>query len=136
MTPEEIVNTSHHFRMIMNSLKKKYPYIIGYELPENFNEKWSEYNYNFFVNLVISKSKALELRPNWQTYFWVDGYDEYDAVFLTLIFEEKEGESGPSPKEDERGIDSEVESLYNTKHIPKDIKIKKQPGVSKYILKP
>lgn len=136
MTPEEIVNTSHHFRMIMNSLKKKYPYIIGYELPENFNEKWDEYNYNFFVNLVISKSRALELRPNWQTYFWVDGYDEYDAVFLTLIFEEKEGESGQSPKEDERGIDNEIESLYNTKHIPKDIKIRKQPGVSKYILKP
>lgn len=135
MTPEEIVKTSPHFRIIMNSIMRKYPYIIGYELTDNFNQKWNEYDFNFFVSLIISKSKALEFRKNWQTWFWVDGYDEYDAVFLTLIFEEKEGESGPSPKEDEQNIDNEFEKLYSTKHIPRDVKLNKQPGVSKYILK-
>lgn len=136
MTPEELVTTSPHFEIIMNRLKSRFPYIIGYKLPDDFNYKWNEYNYNFFVNLLISKSKALELRKNWETYFWVDGYDEFDAVFLTLIFEEKEGESGPSPKEDEKGIDDTFNKYYDSRGIPNEIKLKKQPGVSKYILVP
>lgn len=136
MTPEELVRTSPHFEIIMHQLKKQYPYIVGYEIPDNFNEKWDEYRYNFFVNLIVSKSRALELRPGWQTLFWVDGYDEYDAIFLTMIFEEKEDSDGPSPKDDELGIENLFEKYYNAKGVPNEIKLQKQPGVSQYILKP
>lgn len=135
MTPEELVRKSPHFEIIMHQLRKKYPYIVGYELPSEFNQKWDEYKYNFFVSLIISKSKALEVRPNWVPEFWVDGFDEFDSIFLGVLFDEKEGESGPTPQEDELGIDDTFRKYYESKSIPQEIKLPKQPGVSKYILR-
>ena len=64
MTPTEIVKSSHHFRIIMNVVKKRFPYVVGYEIDENFDKKWDEYNLNFFVNLILSAEKVSQYRPN------------------------------------------------------------------------
>lgn len=134
MTPEEIVKNSYHMKVIMAALRQKYPYIIGYEFPENFNENWNKYDYNFFINLIVSKEKALEFRKNWELNWWVESYDEFDAVFLSLIFTTNEL-PGPKPTEDNTGIDNEMSKLADSKHIPREVKLPKQAGCSLFILK-
>jgi hypothetical protein len=138
MTPTEIVKSSHHFRIIMNVVKKRFPYVVGYEIDENFDEKWDEYELNFFVNLILSAEKVSQYRPNWEKHFWVDGYLErdgfYDSLFISSIYELKDGDSGPTPSEDEKSIDDLMTKMYREDEFFKNIKITKQPTASKFIL--
>lgn len=140
MIPAEIVNSSSHFNIIMNVIKKKYPYVVGYDLSADFEEKWEKYEAAFFVELILSESKVKEFRPNWERNFWVDShmekYGTYESPFLSTIFDVKDNESGPSPSEDSKGIENTMNSLHYTKHIPGQIKIQKEPMISGFILTP
>jgi hypothetical protein len=138
MTPTEIVKSSHHFRIIMNIVRKNFPYVVGYEIDDNFDEKWDQYNLNFFVNLILSAEKVSQYRPNWEKHFWVDDYLKrngvYESIFISSIYELKDGESGPSPSEDEKSIEDLMTELYRQDDFFINVKIKKQPGISNFIL--
>jgi len=58
MTPTEIVKSSHHFRIIMNVVKKRFPYVVGYEI----DEFMSRYSFPQYMNLKMENQDQLQVK--------------------------------------------------------------------------
>ena len=71
------------FKSIIASLKRRYPFIIGYRIPEDFEEDVIEYPTLMFINLVISLDKLSEYLGNKELDDWVNDYFKYNNEFVS-----------------------------------------------------
>ena len=63
MTREDI-QSNLEFKAVMKSIRNKYPFIVGYELPEDFEDKWVEYTSILPVRYIVSLGKVKEMFPD------------------------------------------------------------------------
>ena len=71
------------FKSVIASLKRRYPFIIGYRIPEDFEEDVIEYPTLMFINLVISLDKLSEYLGNKELDNWVNDYFKYNNEFVS-----------------------------------------------------
>lgn len=121
MTRENILSNLE-FKAVMKSIRNKYPFIVGYELPEDFEDKWVEYNSILPVRYTVSLEKLREMFPDWEVMFYVptfmgqDGY--YDGIYLSNAFNTTEG-----PRNVEKDLENISDRVRKSSVIPREKKI-------------
>lgn len=71
------------FKSVIASLKRRYPFIIGYRIPEEFENDVLEFPTMIFINLVISIDKLSEYLKDTEVDNWVNDYFKYNNEFVT-----------------------------------------------------
>lgn len=71
------------FKSVIASLKRRYPFIIGYRLNEDFEDDMIEYPTLIFFDLVISLEKLMEHLEDEELDNWVTDYFKYNDEFRT-----------------------------------------------------
>jgi hypothetical protein len=69
MTKEEFKN-SLDYKFLSKSLKQQFPYLVGIEPIDNFEDKESLYPNFIHVDFIFSLEKLLETFPYWEPYTW------------------------------------------------------------------
>ena len=123
MTEEDILKNLE-FKSTMKSIKNKYPFIVGYELPEDFENKWNEYTSILPVRFIVSLSKLQEIFPDWELMFYVPSYLKsngyFDSVYLSSAFDTSENQK---PRDVERDFETISNRVRKSKIIPSNMKI-------------
>lgn len=81
------------FKSVIYNLKKKFPFIIGYRLPSNYEENILEFSDVLFIDLVYSVDKLEEYENVKRNEFmesWFNYFDEYKSVKLNSPFQEED----------------------------------------------
>jgi hypothetical protein len=74
------------FRLGMSNLKKKYPFIIGYNFPIDYEEQLSEYPQLILINIVYSIPKIVE-SENLTLEPYMEGWFKYnDTITSSLLW--------------------------------------------------
>lgn len=116
MTREDIISNLE-FKAVMKSIRNKYPFIVGYELPEDFEDKWVEYTSILPVRYIVSLKKLNEMFPDWKVMFYVpsfmkeDGY--FDGIYLANAFE-----TSDEPRNVEKDIENISDRVRKSNVIP------------------
>jgi hypothetical protein len=97
------------FRLGVSNLKKKYPFIIGYNFPSNYDEQLSEYPQLIFINIVYSipqivESENLTLEPYMKDWFKYN--DSITSSLLWVPFVE-------SDRDELKFIQEDIETILN-----------------------
>lgn len=69
MTKEEFKN-SIDYKLLSKGLKQRFPYLIGIEPADNFEDKESEYPNFIFIDFIFSLEKLLETFRYWEPFTW------------------------------------------------------------------
>jgi hypothetical protein len=98
------------FRLGVSNLKKKYPFIIGYNFPSNYDEQLSEYPQLIFINIVYSipqivESENLTLEPYMKDWFKYN--DSITSSLLWVPFVE-------SDRDELKFIQEDIETILNS----------------------
>ena len=98
------------FRLGVSNLKKKYPFIIGYNFPSNYDEQLSEYPQLIFINIVYSipqivESQNLTLEPYMKDWFKYN--DSITSSLLWVQFVE-------SDRDELKYIQEDIETILNS----------------------
>jgi hypothetical protein len=123
MTREDLTSNLE-FKSVIKSIRNKYPFIVGYQIPDDFEDKWVRYPSIIPLRYVVSLSKLKEMFPDWKPMFYVpsyikqDGY--YDGVYMSNGFDTTENEE---PRKVEKDIENISERVRKTKVIPSQMKI-------------
>lgn len=123
MTREDI-KKNLEFKAVMKSIRNKYPFIVGYELPDDFENKWNEYTSILPVRFIVSFEKLKEMFPDWELMFYVPSYLEkdgsYDSIYLSTSFDTSENDG---PTKVEKDIENIADRVRSSKVIPQKMKI-------------
>jgi hypothetical protein len=98
------------FRLGMSNLKKKYPFVIGYNFPSDYEEQLSEYPQLILINLVYSipkivESENLTLEPYMKDWFKYN--DSITSSLLWVPFVE-------SDRDELKFIQEDIETILNS----------------------
>lgn len=98
------------FRLGVSNLKKKYPFIIGYNFPNDYEEQLSEYPQLIFMNIVYSipkivESQNLTLEPYMKDWFKYN--DSITSSLLWVPFVE-------SDRDELKYIQEDIETILNS----------------------
>ena len=98
------------FRLGMSNLKKKYPFVIGYNFPSDYVEQLSEYPQLILINLVYSipkivESENLTLEPYMKDWFKYN--DSITSSLLWVPFVE-------SDRDELKFIQEDIETILNS----------------------
>ena len=98
------------FRLGVSNLKKKYPFIIGYNFHSNYDEQLSEYPQLIFINIVYSipqivESENLTLEPYMKDWFKYN--DSITSSLLWVPFVE-------SDRDELKFIQEDIETILNS----------------------
>jgi hypothetical protein len=132
MTREDIISNLE-FKAVIKSIRNKYPFIVGYELPEDFEDKWVEYTSILPVRYIVSLGKVKEMFPDWEPMFYVptfmkqDGY--YDGIYLSNAFNTNDNEE---PRNVEKDFENISERVRRSSVIPREKKIGRAIVPSKF----
>jgi len=74
------------FRLGMSNLKKKYPFIIGYNFPNNYEENLSEFTQLIFINIVYSTPKIVEIENLTLEPYMKDWFKYNDYITSALLW--------------------------------------------------
>lgn len=74
------------FRLGMSNLKKKYPFIIGYNFPNDYEEQLSEYPQLIFINIVYSTPKIVESQNLTLEPYMKDWFKYNDSITSSLLW--------------------------------------------------
>lgn len=98
------------FRLGMSNLKKKYPFIIGYNFPSDYEEQLSEYPQLILVNLVYSIPKIVE-SENLTLEPYMEGWFKYNDTITSSLLWVPFVEKG---RDDLRYIQEDIENILNS----------------------
>ena len=136
MTREDIISNLE-FKAVMKSIRNKYPFIVGYELPEDFEDKWVEYTSILPVRYIVSLGKVKEMFPDWELMFYVptfmkqDGH--YDGIYLSNAFDTNDNEE---PRNVEKDFENISDRVRKSSVIPREKKIGRSIVPAKFIFIP
>jgi hypothetical protein len=104
------LKTNPIFRLGVSNLKKKYPFIIGYNFPNDYEEQLSEYPQLIFMNIVYSipkivESQNLTLEPYMKDWFKYN--DSITSSLLWVPFVE-------SDRDELKYIQEDIETILNS----------------------
>jgi hypothetical protein len=107
---KQILKSNPIFRLGVSNLKKKYPFIIGYNFPSNYDEQLSEYPQLIFINIVYSipqivESQNLTLEPYMKDWFKYN--DSITSSLLWVPFVE-------SDRDELKYIQEDIETILNS----------------------
>jgi hypothetical protein len=123
MTTEYITNNPE-FKAAIRSLKKKYPYILGFEFPNGFEEKLREYQTIIPIKLVISMDKIKEFYPDWVPLWYIEPTIEresrFDAIYLSSAWDTSENDE---PKKLEETFKKDIERVHKNNVLPRQHKL-------------
>jgi hypothetical protein len=74
------------FRLGVSNLKKKYPFIIGYNFPNDYEEQLSEYPQLIFMNIVYSTPKIVESQNLTLEPYMKDWFKYNDSITSSLLW--------------------------------------------------
>lgn len=74
------------FRLGVSNLKKKYPFIIGYNFPNDYEEQLSEYPQLIFINIVYSTPKIVESQNLTLEPYMKDWFKYNDSITSSLLW--------------------------------------------------
>jgi hypothetical protein len=94
----------------MSNLKKKYPFIIGYNFPSDYEEQLSEYPQLILINLVYSIPKIVE-SENLTLEPYMEGWFKYNDTITSSLLWVPFVEKG---RDDLRYIQEDIENILNS----------------------
>lgn len=74
------------FRLGVSNLKKKYPFIIGYNFPNDYEEQLSEFTQLIFINIVYSTPKIVEIENLTLEPYMKDWFKYNDSITSSLLW--------------------------------------------------
>ena len=74
------------FRLGVSNLKKKYPFIIGYNFPNDYVEQLSEFTQLIFINIVYSTPKIVEIENLTLEPYMKDWFKYNDSITSSLLW--------------------------------------------------
>jgi hypothetical protein len=126
MNTEYIVNNAE-FKAAIRSLKKKYPFILGFEFPSNIEQRLREYQTVIPIKLVISMDKIKEFYPDWIPLWYVEPTIEregkYDAIYVSSAWDTSENNE---PRELEETFIKDVERVQKNNVLPRQHKLRRR----------
>jgi hypothetical protein len=123
MTREDVASNLE-LKAVIKSIRNKYPFIVGYQFPDDFEDKWERYSSILPLRYIVSLSKLKETFPDWEPMFYIpsyikkDGY--YDGIYMSNGFDTTENNE---PRKVEKDIENIAERVRKTKVIPPQMKI-------------
>jgi hypothetical protein len=113
---ESMDNINKGINIAVKMIKKYYPYIIGWEFDGGFNE----YNYTFYINLILDREKVMKYYGLESKYYFNED-EKYALPLSTLLYGGK-----VNPFDIHSEINSLIGDIY--KDLPSHIQIKNSNG--------
>lgn len=133
----EDIKSNLEFKATIRSIMKRYPFIVGYELPKTFEEDWRLFSNILPIRFIISMKKLKEVFPDWEPMFYVEksieSDGEYISVYLGSAFDTTNNE-GPRKVEDD--IVDISRRVMSSSVIPKDKKMGRAVMGSAFVILP
>lgn len=136
---KESLKSNPLFKSIITNLKRKYPFIIGYRLPINYDELIDKYEPVIFVDLVVSLPKFVEYMNNEIEYenFVLDYFkynDELKSSGLRVPFTDKNADE---IKDVTENIENDVSTIIKNYSdvMDSEHKLRRTPVIHEYITK-
>jgi len=132
MTKEDFKD-SIDYKLLSKALKQQFPYLIGIEPTDNFEDKDLEYPNFIHIDFIFSLEKLLENFPYWEPFTWTkqdlnrQGFSE-SYTLGSLVNCADENNCPEEPIKVTIGIEQYGENILKTskKLIPKEMRSSKE----------
>lgn len=123
----EYIISNPEFKSAIRSLKKKYPFILGFEFPDNIEQKLDEYETVIPIRLVLSLEKMKELYPHWIPQWYVaptiKREGKFDAIYVSSAWDTSENNV---PKQLEDAFLKDIETVQKNNVLPRQHKLRRK----------
>lgn len=123
----DYIISNPEFKAAIRSLKKKYPFILGFEFPDNIEQKLEEYSTVIPIRLVFSLEKMKELFPDWIPLWYVaptiEREGKFDAIYVSSAWDTSENNM---PKQLEEAFIKDVETVQKNNVLPRQHKLRRK----------
>lgn len=126
----EEVTKSVFFRVLMNMIKRDFPFIVGGDIVGQ-NETG-----DYLLDLMISESKIERFRPDWRKHWWIGEDGDPNPIELSIsgFFEETEENTDPSPEDEDDKLNEMMDNLRKKDWLEKDLKIDNRLFLNDFVL--